>query len=97
MTYRIKSIHSFHHTVCNRRHYIFLQPDPCGGWFESTDSTVMRRIPDTSPDITAPAEDAASPGDEGALSRGGSPGVPVRVRWVVDPSVNGIPHGKTVE
>ena len=56
----------------------------------------MRRIPDTSPDITAPAEDAVSPRDEGALSSGGSPGVPVRVPRLVDPSVDGIPHVKTV-
>ena len=94
MIYSIKSIHYLHHKV---QYEVLYLPESCGSWFEPTDSTVVRRFPNTSSNIAAPAEDAASPGDQGALSRGGTPWVPVRVRWVVHPSVNGIPHGKTVE
>ena len=57
VTYRIKSIHYLHHGV---QYEVLYLPGSCGGRFEPTDSAEMRRIPDTSPDITTPAEDAAS-------------------------------------
>ena len=65
-------------------------PDSGSAWFEATDSTVMRWLPDTTSMIASRAEDTASLGDQCALSRGGSPGVFVWVRRVVAPSMNRI-------
>ena len=65
-------------------------PDSGSTWFKPINSTIVRWLPDTSSMIAPPAEDTATLGDQGVLSRGGSPGIPVRVIRVVASSMNWI-------